>query len=103
MYISITRDSRYIAVKYDTILSIIWGRKLKLGSEYELTKDTPYLALTDELWASFFQVPWRKVPWDIDIESALGYKSDYWGGGGGGGGGISKIKKWLWALKSKSS
>ena len=45
---------RYIAVEYDGILNTnTKGRNVRLCSDYELTKDGPYLVLTGELWGDF--------------------------------------------------
>ena len=41
-------------------------RTSKFCSEYELRKDTPYLTLTGELWASFLGSLGKKIPLDMD-------------------------------------
>ena len=40
-------------------------RKLKLCSDYELTKDTAYLSLTGEVWDVFCEIFRENLPWDI--------------------------------------
>ena len=45
-----TTDSWYITFEYNSIYNNMTGRKLKLCSHYELTKDTSYLALTSDRW-----------------------------------------------------
>ena len=62
-----TIGSRYIAVEYNTILNKnTKGRKPKLCSDYELTKDTPYLTLTGELWGAFSGFFREELPRDIE-------------------------------------
>ena len=62
-----TIGSRYIAVEYNTILNKnTKGRKPKLCSDYELTKDTPYLTLTGELWGAFSGFFREKLLRDIE-------------------------------------
>ena len=43
--------------------------KIRTHKNYELTKDTPYLALTGELWGVLSEFFGEKIP--RDIESAL--------------------------------
>ena len=46
----VTMDSRYVADEYNTVLNTIRKKKAKTLFRLWTHKDTPYLALTGELW-----------------------------------------------------
>ena len=46
IYCSVTINSRYIAVEYNTILTTIPEEEIKICSNYQLTKDTSSLRVS---------------------------------------------------------
>ena len=69
-----TVECRYNMVQYSKINKWLQGLQAEYHSDAGLTKDTPYLTLTGELWDVFCEYPWEN--W-LHI-SVYGEKNQSW-------------------------